>query len=111
MIKRYGYRPDSMTYVSRVGQETRAVSSSAIKLDVNRFAHGVQTDLRDLTNQMLHGQLPAQRWYDESSRVLKLSYRATADVARGSQDDLEQEERQRWLELALALLLLLNRAA
>lgn len=111
MAKQYGYLPDSLTYVSKAGQRTKAVSSSSIKLDVNRFARGVQADLRRLTNQLLHGQLSAQRWYDESARVLKLSYRATADVARGTQDDMTHEERQRWLELALALLLLLNRAA
>src|SRR5687768_12931822 len=111
MAKQYGYRSESMTYVSKAGSQTKAVSQSSIKLDVNRFAHGVQADLRELTNQLLKGQVPAQRWYDESARLLKLSYRATADVARGTQDDMDQDERRRWLELALALLFLLNRAA
>lgn len=110
-VKQFGYRPDTMTYISRVGQQTRALRQSSVKLDVNRFAHGVQTELRGLTNQLIKGRLPAQRWYDESARLLKLSYRATADIARGTPNEMDQEERQRWLELALLLLLLLNRAA
>jgi hypothetical protein len=110
--KQYLYRPGSMTYISAVGEHSRAVSTSSIKLDINRFARGVQTDLRNLTSQMMRGQVSSQRWYDESARALKLSYRATVDVARGNhRDDMNQEEREHWLELALALLLLLNRAA
>lgn len=109
--KEYGFQPETLTYFAQVGDRTRAVRTSSIKLDVSRFAHGVQQELRELTNQMLAEQLPAQRWYDESARLLKLSYRATVDVARGSGEDMEREERERWLELALLLLLLLNRAA
>lgn len=111
MAKEYGFNPEDLTYFARVGDQLKAVSTELIKRDVNRFAHGMQVQLRGLTNQMLAGQLPAQQWYDESARLLKLSYRATADVAGGSGEDMNREDRQRWLELALLLLLLLNRAA
>lgn len=110
MPKQYGYNPETMTYFQRIGDHETAVPASSIKRDVNRFAQGVQSRLRDLTNQMLTNQIGAQQWYDESARLLKLSYRATADVSRGG-GEMTEEDRKRWLALALTLLLLLNRAA
>lgn len=109
--KQYGFKPDSLEYFSKVGEKTKSLPQSSVKLDVNRFALGVQTDLRNLTNQLLSGQMPAQRWYDESARLLKLSYRATVDVARGNGRGMTNEEKEKWIALVLLLLLLLNRAA
>lgn len=110
MPKQYGFDLKEMSYFQRIGDRERAVPQSSIKLDINRFALGVQSELRDLTNQMLANQIHAQQWYDESARLLKLSYRATVDVARGG-DEMSEEEKKRWLALALLLLLMLNRAA
>jgi len=110
MAKQYGYKLEDMSYFQQVGDRQRPVPGSSIKLDVNCFALGVQTELRGLTNQLLANQIPAQAWYNESARLLKLSYRATADVSRGG-GEMTEEEKKRWLALVLALLLLLNRAA
>ncbi len=110
-IKQYGYNSDSLTYFSKVGDRQKSLPQLSVKLDVNRFALGVQKDLRNLTNQLLSGQMPAQRWYDESARLLKLSYRASVDVARGTREGMTDEEKQKWITLVLLLLLLLNRAA
>lgn len=109
--KKYGFNPGSLSYFSHVGDRQRSLPQSSIKLDVNRFALGVQTDLRNLTNQLLAGQIPAQAWYDESARLLKLSYRASVDVARGRNDGMTNEEKEKHIALVLLLLLLLNRAA
>lgn len=111
-MKIYGYNPEALSYYSQSGSRQYSLSDASVKLDVNRFALGVQKDLRNLTAQLLTGSLSSQQWYDESARLLKLSYRATADVARGSSaPEMTNEQRKRDLELLLLLLLLLNGAA
>jgi hypothetical protein len=100
-----------MIYYSKVRDKQRAIPQSSIKLDINRFAKGVQAEQRNLASQFLNGQITPQRWYDESARLLKLSYRASVDIARGGSGDMTEVEKRRWVELSLLFLLLLNQAA
>lgn len=111
MAKQYGFHPQSMTYYSKVGDRQQPIPQSSIKLDISRFARGIQTEQRSLVNQLLSRQITPQRWYDDTARLLKLSYRASVDIARGSSGEMSDDEKQRWVELSLLLLLLLNQAA
>lgn len=109
--RQYGYRPESMTYYQegRAGRTT--ISQRSIKSDVNRFALGVQIQQRELMNQMMNGTISPQQWYDETSRLMKLSYRTSVTIARGTDEEMTEEEKKKWLLLLLLLFLLLNNFA
>jgi len=106
--RKYGFDPESMTYFIDRGNVQKEIPTHAIKLDVNRFAIAMQNQQRALMAGMIAGRLTSQEWYDESIRLMKLSYRATADVARGTNRDMNDEEKKRWLILILLLFTLLN---
>jgi hypothetical protein len=105
---RYGYNPNNLSYYAETSRGRRTIPDKSIKLDINRFVAGVQAEARALMSQLIAGTIDPQRWYDETARLAKLSYRVTADIARGSDEQMSEEERNHWLEIALLLLLFLN---
>lgn len=109
--REYGFDPNTLEYFQQVGGRRREIQAGAIKQDVNRFARGVEKEMREITQRFINGQITSQQWYDESARMMKLSYRAAVDVARGSHDEMDDSDTEEWLALAILLLLLLNRTA
>ena len=105
----YGYNPQADIYFEQRGSmDRRPIPVDSVKLDINKFVIGVQDELKDITRQMINGTVSPQQWYDRSAGLMKLSYRASIDVARGTNQEMTEEERNRWLALLLLLLLLLN---
>lgn len=111
MKKQYAFDPETLNYFQVTESGRRIIPPASILLDVESFALGIQVEQRELANRLTNGQITAQQWYDESARLMKLSYRAAADAARGSGEEPKEEERSRWLEIVLLLLLLLNSTA
>jgi len=109
--QRFGLEPGSLAYYQQIGERRRIIDTGVIKKDINRFAQGVTLELREITNRFINGQINGQEWYDESARVMKLSYRAAVDIARGDNGEMDDNDNEEWLALALLLLLLLNRTA
>jgi hypothetical protein len=108
----YGYNADTQTYFEVMRDRSqRVIPRDAIKLDVNRFALAIQTKQRALMADMLNGKISPQEWYNESTRLMKISYRATVIVARGNNQPMTDDERNRWLLLLLLLFLWLNQLA
>lgn len=104
----YGYNPQTLSYYVETSRGRRVIPDISVKLDINRFVAGVQAEARALMAQLVAGTIDPQRWYDETARLAKLSYRVSADIARGSDEQMSQEERSHWLEAVLLLLLFLN---
>ena len=111
MSRQYGYDPVTDTYYEDRAGVRRSIPQSSIKLDVNRFALGIQAEQREITRRLIAEEITAQEWYQESARMLKLSTRAVADVARGSGEPMEEDDREKLLLLLLLLLFRLNRMA
>lgn len=112
MKRQYGFDSSSLTYFEKFRNGSqRSIPVASIKLDINRFALGVQLEQRNLMTQMMDTKITPQQWYDESARLMKLSYRAAVDVARGTNQEMSEDEKKRWLLLALLLFLLLNNTA
>lgn len=108
----YGYDRNTMMYFERLGDGTaRKIPMDSIKLDINRFALAMQTQQRALMAGMLNQKLTSQEWYNESARLMKLSYYATTTAARGTNEPMTDEEKNRWLLLLLLLFLWLNQLA
>lgn len=108
MNTKFGFDPRTLNYYQETKRGKRRVSRESVLRDVESFTLGVQQKQRELSNQLANGAITSQQWYDESARLMKLSYRAAMDAARGSSAEPTEEEKNRWLEVALILLLLLN---
>lgn len=111
MKKQYGFDPQSLDYYQVTERGRRKIAPASILRDVEAFTLGIQQQLREIANRLVNGQITAQEWYDESARMMKLSYRAAVDAARGSGEEPTEEEKNHWLEIILLLLLLLNSTA
>lgn len=110
--KRYKFMARTLVYfVLRRDGRRYPVPATSIRNDIDRFVGGVQQELRMLAAQLAAGQITAQQWYDETERLMKLSYRASVDVARGKHAEMTPEEKQHYIEALLLLLLLLNKFA
>jgi hypothetical protein len=107
--RRYTFREREMIYFMILKSGKRyPVSAASMRTDIDRFAGGMDQELRALAAQLAAGQITSQQWYDESRRLMKLSYRTSVDVARGKTTEMTPEEKQHYLEAILLLLLLLN---
>lgn len=111
MSAKFGFNPRTLDYYRKTKRGRRKISRESVLRDVESFTLGIQNKQRELSNQLTNGQITSQQWYDESARLMKLSYRAAMDAARGSGEEPTEEEKNHWLEVALILLLLLNSTA
>lgn len=100
--RQYQYDRTSLQYrdMSRGG---RYIPDNQISMDVLRFSHGMRDEQRRLAQRAINQSITHQEWYDESLRLMKLSYHAAVDVANGDQQDNNNEL------LLLLLLLFFNR--
>ena len=69
---------------------------------VNRFANGIRNELRDIGAQFKAGRITQQEWYDETRRLMKLSYIQTIQQQDG------QADRSKIVEAIIIYFLLLN---
>jgi hypothetical protein len=107
--RKYSFDNRTMTYYqSTRSLPARPIASTSIKMDVNRFALGVQAEQRKLMADLINGAISPQQWYDSTTRLMKLSYLATVDVARGTNEPMNDEEKKYWLLLLLLLFMALN---
>jgi len=106
--RRFGYDPDTMTYSQQTKTTSKTLGQRSIKMDVNRFALGIQAEQRKLMSDLMNKQITPQEWYAETTRLMKLSYLASVTVARGTNEPMDEEENNYWLLLLLLLFLKLN---
>jgi hypothetical protein len=109
--RKYGYNEKMDVYYERTMGGDVPIPFTSIKMDINRFVVGVQDEMKQVTQQLTSGQISPQEWYDRTAGLMKLSYRATVDAARGTDGQMTDEERNRWIALIIILLLLLNDVA
>lgn len=110
-IRRFGFSPDTLEYFQETNGRRQSIAVGSVKNDINRFAHGVSLEMQKITDQLSNGHITGQEWYNESARTMKLSYRAAVDVARGKSGEMDKDDEELWLALALLLFLLLNQTA
>lgn len=103
----FGY--DGGVYFERFpnGSE-RKIPDSSIRLYVDKFSMEIQKLQRQLMTDMLNGVLSPQDWYNESIRLMKLSYLAIVMIAQGESNEFDDQEESRWLLLILLFFLLHN---
>jgi hypothetical protein len=100
-------------WLSSLGEEERRAMaelwdkyvSRESRLSVHRFANGMRNEMRALASSFLHKQITLQKWYDESRRLMKLSYLAVIEKKD------PQHDTQKTLAVILFLFLLLNKFA
>lgn len=99
--RRYGvyYELDENLNYFRISKGIRRrVPYSSIKLDYARFAKGIQQRQRALTTRFLAGRMDPQEWYDETVRMMRLSYRAALETVNPLK--LTADEKARWVRMA-----------
>lgn len=109
--RQYTYDQKAMEYYEITGGRRTRIPITSIKMDVNSFANEMQAQQRQLMANMLNGVISIQEWYDQSARLMKLSYYAIVTIARGGDPPMDEQENYWWLLLLLALFLLLNGTA
>ena len=99
---RYSYDANTMTYYRQLqGQRRqRRVPYHSIKLDVNRFANNICSDQREIAQLLISEQISAQEWYDGTTRLMKYSFRAAVDIARGSTGQMSIAEEREFNRIA-----------
>jgi len=96
---KYGYDVSKQVYYYiNPNRRKVPVPNTSIKLDVERFGNNICRLQRNIMSQLIHGNTTLQEWYEDTARVMKMSYRAVVDVARGSPLDMSALEQQRWQE-------------
>lgn len=88
-LKNYSYDIKTMRYFDE--RQQRFIPARQITKDALRFAMGIRDEQRTLAQKAAQQQISEQEWYDESTRLMKLSYRASIDVARGEKDNDNNE--------------------
>jgi len=92
---RYFYNDDTKKYYRQVyGLRKFAISNHYIKLDVTRFANNICKLQREYTQAFINGRTSVQDWYDGTVRLMKYSYKAGIDIARGSSGEMFVEEQR-----------------
>ena len=95
-------------YRQRPDGQNVPIPDRSVKMDVERFVAQLRLQQRELTQKLINGTITPQEWYDQTTRLTKLSYRAVTDIARGTGNEMTPEEKSHWLEIMLLLLLLFN---
>ena len=74
-------------------------------LSVNRFANGIRNELREIGAKFVAHRITAQQWYDETRRLMKLSYQIVIDKQTPHPDNTKV------VEAVIVYFLLLNKFA
>lgn len=82
------------------GLRRQEVPYHYIKLDVTRFANGICQAQREWAQQLIGERIDVQDWYDGTTRLMKYSFRAAVDIARGSAGDLSLDEEREFLRVS-----------
>ena len=82
-----------------VGRRKQVVPLHYIKLDITRFASNICQTQRELAQLLISGRADVQDWYDSATRMMKYSYRAVVDAARGSALAMSVEEEREFLRI------------
>lgn len=94
------YFYDSGNYYRQViGRRKQRVPLHYIKLDVTRFSQQMCMLQREFTQALIGEQISAQDWYTGVTRLMKYSYRAVVDIARGSVDPMSVNEEREFLRV------------
>jgi hypothetical protein len=97
---RYSYNPYTMQYYRQVrGQRRQQVPISSIKLDINRFAINICKEQKEWSKLLLSDRISVQEWYDGTTRMMKYSYRAAFDVARGVSGEMSVAQQQEFSQV------------
>jgi hypothetical protein len=97
---RYSFNNESKKYYRQVrGLRKQVVPLHSIKLDITRFAANICKVQRELAQPLVTGQITVQEWYGGTTRLMKYSYRAAIDIARGSSNPMSLEEEREFLRV------------
>jgi hypothetical protein len=97
---RYSFDDLSKKYHRKVvGKRSQVVPVHYIKLDITRFANNICQAQRELAQLLLSERIDTQDWYDGTIRLMKYSYRAVIDVARGSNQTMTANEELEFLRI------------
>lgn len=110
-VRQYAYDKKTLKYYEITGGRKREIPIESVKMDVSLFAAKIQDQQRQLMIDMMNGAISPQEWYDQSIRLMKLSYYAVTTVSRGNPGGMSEEEKSRLIWLLLFLFLLLNDTA
>jgi len=92
---RYSYDPLNMQYYRQINKGRRQkVPYHSIKLDITRFASNMCSQQREWAQALLSEQISAQDWYTGTARLMKYSFRAVVDIARGSSQSMTVEQQR-----------------
>jgi len=83
---------DAITGVWRYVVAGRRVPDFRIKMGVQRVANAVQRDLRELTTQLVNGEISRQQWYDSMRSTMKHEYRAAYLASIGGLENYDRSE-------------------
>ncbi len=86
-------------YRQIIGQRKQMVPLHNIKLDITRFSQQMCMLQREWTQGLINSQTDAQDWYTGTTRLMKYSYRAVIDVARGSVEPMTVNEEREFLRI------------
>jgi len=106
-FKHYSYNPENLRYTD--ARRNRLIPDSQMAVDAIRFSNGIRNALRELAGKKIK-QGDEQGFYDEMLRTMKLSYRATVDVANGGKP-IDENQKRILTGLLLLYFLRLNRFA
>lgn len=81
------------------GASRREVPFHYIKLDITRFASNICKAQRELAQLLVTNRMDVQDWYDSTTRLMKYTYRAGIDIARGSSGEMSIPEEQEFLRV------------
>lgn len=97
---RYYFDNETKKYYRQVvGKRRQVVPNHYIKLDITRFASNMCQLQRDLAQLLISERISTQEWYDGTTRLMKYSYKAAIDIARGSSSPMNIEEEREFLRI------------
>jgi len=97
---KYYFDNKAKKYYRQVGgQRKQFIPPHNIKLDITRFSQQMCLLQREWTQPLLSEQIDTQEWYNGVTRLMKYSYRAVIDVARGSVTPMTVQEEREFLRI------------
>jgi hypothetical protein len=97
---RYSFDNFSKKYYRQIqGQARRVVPNRSIKMDIMRFSSGICSVQRELAQLLISERISVQDWYTGTTRLMKYSYRAAIDIARGFSGPMSIPEEQEFLRI------------
>ncbi len=97
---KYFFDNETKQYYRQVfGGRKQPVSTHSIKLDITRFSKNICKLQREWAEAMINDRIDLQEWYDGTIRLMKYSYRAGIDIARGSSSEMSTVDEREFLRL------------